>query len=112
MVQDSTKRTGGDQPRISVWRLSKWMFFALVLPCMLAIVFDVVANTWPYGTLLVACFAFPIAGILVMRASLQELQKVIDEVAPETPIENLEIDDETDDGIDYDLNNDSARNPT
>jgi hypothetical protein len=98
MVQDSTKRTGDDQPRINVWRLGKLMLFALVLPCMLAMVFDSVANTWPFGTLLVACFAFPIAGILVMRASLQELQKVIDEVAPENPADSHAQDDGTDRG--------------
>lgn len=61
------------------------MLLALVIPCTAAIVIDLLAHTWPLITLLVAAFSFPIAGFVVMRSALQELNEVIREVAPEVP---------------------------
>ena len=83
MVPENTERTGGGQPRIDIWRLGKRVLVALVIPCTLAIAIDAVAGTWPWITLAVASLAFPIAGFVVMRAAVQEMQKVIQEIAPE-----------------------------
>lgn len=70
-------------PRIDIWRLGKRMLLALILPILIAIGVDVFAGTWPFVTLLTAAFCFPIAGFLVMRAAVQEMHKVISEIAPE-----------------------------
>ena len=77
------RRAQQPPPRIDVWRLGKRMLLALMLPMLIAIVVDVLAGTWPFVTLLTAAFRFPIAGFLVMRAAVQEMQKVIAEIAPE-----------------------------
>ncbi len=60
------------------------MLIALILPVSLAIIVDMIVGLWPLLTLVVASFAFPIAGIVMVRSTMQELQKVIDELAPET----------------------------
>ena len=101
-MHEDTERTGeslprtDDTPRINVWRVGKKMLVALVIPCMAAIAIDVLAGTWPLLTLVVAGFAFPIAGFVVMRSALQELQRVIAEIAPEEPegngVDDAEID--------------------
>ena len=87
MVPENTERTGGGQPRIDVWRLGKRVLLALVIPCTVAVVIDAAVGTWPWITLAVAALSFPIAGLVVMRAAVQEMQKVIEQVAPERAAE-------------------------
>lgn len=99
-MQEQLERTGDSfartedivrqqpSPRIDVWRLGKRMLLALILPTLIAITVDVLAGTWPFVTLLTAAFCFPIAGYLVMRAAVQEMHKVIAEVAPEESSED------------------------
>ena len=57
---------------------------ALILPVTLAMVVDMVLGYWPWITLIVSSFAFPISGIVVIRSTMEELQRVIDEVAPKS----------------------------
>jgi uncharacterized membrane protein YccC len=105
-MQENTERPGAivprmegasqssKSPRIDVRRLGKRMLLALIIPCAVAIGVDFAVGTWPLATLLTAIVAFPLAGLLVMSAALEELRKVIDEVAPE-PSEDSELGVET-----------------
>lgn len=68
---------------MDIGRMAKNMVLALVLPVALAIAADIVAGTWPFITLIVSALAFPIAGIIVLRTTMQELNKVIQALAPE-----------------------------
>lgn len=81
-MQKDSEQAGARPSRISVWRLGKNLLLALVFPCTVAVAVDRLTGTWPILTLLVAGFAFPIAGFVVMRSALQEMEKVIQEIAP------------------------------
>ena len=79
------------QPRINVWRLGKNVLLCLVLPVVVAIVLDVCFGSWPIITLIVAGLAFPIAGIVVVRSTMQELERVIRELTPNEPGETTAL---------------------
>jgi UPF0716 family protein affecting phage T7 exclusion len=87
-MHNDGKQAGGGQPRINTWRISKYMLLVMVLPCTIAIIVDRLVGAWPFVTLLVAGFVFPIAGFLVMWIALQEMQKVIQQIAPPEPEAN------------------------
>lgn len=69
--------------RIDVKRLARLLFYALLLPAGVAIVFDFMLGLFPLLTLAMVVLVFPIAGFLVLRSTLREMSDVIGQVAPE-----------------------------
>lgn len=84
-------------------RLGISLFLTLVLPVGCALFLDFWLNTWPLLVMAVGLICIPLATIVVMRAALTELDRVIEEVAPlEHEIDEITIDKtvvETDDGV-------------
>ncbi len=72
---------GGEQ-RIDLWRLSRGLLLFLVVPFGLAIAGDIVFGVWPILTIAAVGLAFPVAGFVVIRSALQEMERVIRAVAP------------------------------
>jgi len=64
--------------------------FIMVLPTISAIVLDKWLGTFPYITIVAIAICFPTATFLVMRIALQEMDRVIAEVAPLLPPEVAE----------------------
>jgi hypothetical protein len=73
--------------RIDVRRLARLVFYALLLPGSLGIGSDFVFGLFPLLTLATVVLVFPIAGFLIMRAALREMEGVIQQVAPEEEAE-------------------------
>ena len=72
--------------------------FIMVLPTISAIVLDKWIGTFPYITIVAIIICFPTATFLVMRIALQEMDRVIDEVAPLLPPEATEAEELPDAG--------------
>lgn len=83
-MEQQRKSASSGQPRIDLWRLTKRTLLTLFLPVLTAIAIDVTVGTWPIITLLVAGITFPVAGIMVIHSLMQEMQRVIQVLAPET----------------------------
>ncbi len=90
-MEHQQKPVASPAPRINVWRLGRNVILALILPVSLAIVVDMIVGLWPIVTLIVASFAFPIAGIVVIRSTMQELRRVIQELEPELAPESKDL---------------------
>lgn len=72
----------GAEQRIDVRRLSRNLLLFLVLPLSLALAGDAILGVWPILTVVAVGLAFPIAGFVVSRAALDEMERVIQSVAP------------------------------
>ncbi|MDI9548104.1 MAG: hypothetical protein QM346_10965 [Chloroflexota bacterium] len=72
----------GEQ-RIDLWRLSRGLLLFLVVPISAAIAGDFVFGVWPILTIAAVGVAFPVAGFVVIRTALKEMERVIRAVAPE-----------------------------
>ncbi len=72
---------GGEQ-RIDLWRLSRGLLLFLVVPIAAAIAGDFVFGAWPILTIAAVGVAFPVAGFVVIRTALKEMERVIRAVAP------------------------------
>ena len=70
------------QPRISVKLIGSRMLMSVIGPVTVAMVVDFVTGSWPLLTLICATIAIPVGGILVLRTTMHELQRVLDELAP------------------------------
>jgi hypothetical protein len=68
--------------RIDVRRLARALVFTLVAPLTLAIILDLSLDTLPLATLVASVIFIPLATVVVSRAALSELDKVIQAVAP------------------------------
>ena len=75
-------RMSGAEQRIDVWRLSRNLLLFLVLPVSLAIAGDAILGAWPILTVVAVGLAFPVAGFVVNRAAVDEMERVIRSVAP------------------------------
>lgn len=93
MIEDGSGPVEGRPPRFDVWRLGRRMLLTLVAPVIAAMAADVYFGLWPLVTLVVAGFSFPIAGFVVLRSALQEMEKVIRELAPADPEVELSYED-------------------
>jgi hypothetical protein len=63
-----------------------------VLPCGLALAADLLLGFFPLLTIAAIVIVFPIATVVICRAALQELQRVIDQVAPPAPPAAVTVD--------------------
>lgn len=70
---------------MNVEHLAKLLTFSLILPTSTAFAVDLLIETLPWLTIIVSIFAIPLASVLVTRASLGELNRIINEVAPVEP---------------------------
>lgn len=68
--------------RIDWRKLTQPFAFVLVLPCVLAILIDFLMGWFPLVTIVALIICFPTAGYLLNRVTMQELNRVIDEIAP------------------------------
>ena len=76
------------------WRkLMNHFSLVLVLPSLLAILVDFWLGLFPLVTIVAILICFPTAGFLLNRVTLQEMDRVINEIAPVPPPE-------VEDGID------------
>jgi hypothetical protein len=69
-------------PRIDWRKLMVPFAFVLVLPSLLAILIDFWLGLFPLVTIVAILICFPAAGFFLNRVTLQELDRVINEVAP------------------------------
>lgn len=73
------------------WRKLLWLsLLIMVLPTLSAILLDWWLATFPYMTIVAILICFPSATVLVTRVALQEMDRVIAEVAP-PPLPEAEI---------------------
>ncbi len=68
--------------RINWRKLMQPFAGVLVLPCVLAILIDFLMGWFPIVTIVALIICFPTAGYLLNRVTMQELNRVIDEIAP------------------------------
>ena len=59
----------------------------LVLPFALAIAADAILGMWPILTIVAVVLVFPVAGFVIIRKVLSEMERVIRIVAPAVPVE-------------------------
>lgn len=80
--------------RIDWRKLVQPFAFVLVLPCLLAILIDFLTGWFPIVTIVAILICFPTAGYLLNRVTMQELNRVIDEIAPAPLAEEVEAPEE------------------
>ncbi len=68
--------------RIDWRKLMQPFAFALVVPCLLAILIDFLTGWYPFATIAAVVICFPTAGYLLNRVTMQELNRVFAEIAP------------------------------
>ena len=69
-------------PRINVRRLAKLLVWGLIVPLTAAFLFDNLTGTAPWATLIVVVLCIPLTTVLVSRAALQEMDRIIQVIAP------------------------------
>ena len=67
---------------MDIWRLTRLVIISLVLPVLVAVVADYLLDTLPWITIMVSLVVIPLSSIVVIRASLVEFDKIIQDVAP------------------------------
>ena len=87
MDQQHTHATPLSPPQVRIdWRrLVKWLLATLIVPVLLAILFDLLIATLPILTLITSLICIPVATIFVSRAILSEMDRVLTVLAPEVP---------------------------
>lgn len=68
--------------RINVRQLSKTFLIALAIPLATGIFVDVAFDTTPMATIVLGFIAIPLTTFFVLRATLAEFDRVIEQVAP------------------------------
>ncbi|MCX6045090.1 MAG: hypothetical protein NT075_08250 [Chloroflexi bacterium] len=74
-----------DNTRINIQRLSMSILITLLLPLVLAVLVDYSLGWMPWTTIGASLVFIPLSTIVVTRATLSELDKVIRQVAPVEP---------------------------
>ena len=69
-------------PRVDVRRLLRVLHLAGLLPLTVLIWLDLISGLWPILTLFGTAIFLPLGSFLVSRTALEEMNKVIKEVAP------------------------------
>jgi len=77
--------------RIDVRRIAKLFAITALLPLLVGVLIDVVFATSPMATIVLGFLAIPLASVLVLRSTLGEFNRVIDQVAPKLELEQEEI---------------------
>lgn len=70
---------------LNIRRLFKLVLLLLVMPLSISISLDIILDLLPWLTLIVSLISIPLASIVITRATLSELDKVIQQVAPKLP---------------------------
>lgn len=70
------------QPRIDWRKLLRLFLLVLVLPVVVAFSLDFVVGTTPILTIVAVALFIPLATVLVNRTALQEMDRIIEVVAP------------------------------
>lgn len=88
--------TVGDQsarqpPRINVGKLLQRFVVSLVLPFGAAVLVDYLIGSAPLLTVAAIVICLPLATVVVSRAALQEMGRVIDAVAPATGLPDAAV---------------------
>lgn len=73
------------QPRIDLRKLTQTFLVVLFLPTAAAVAIDLWLDMLPFVTLIVILIVFPLATFLINRTALQEMDRIIQEVAPPLP---------------------------
>ena len=89
-------------PRVDVRRLLLILVLVVMLPLTIALLLDIAVGSWPLLTLFCAVIVLPVGTFFMSRAALNEMNKVIEVVAPpdddEFSAEELSIEDSSGDG--------------
>lgn len=87
---ENAKQVSASQPqidysglRIDVKRLAGLLIYALLLPGAVAISLDLLLGLFPLLTLGAVVTLFPIAGFIILRNAVREMNQIADQVAPE-----------------------------
>ena len=83
------------EPRVDIRRLLRVLLLTGIVPLAFLIWVDLASGFWPILTLVGTVVFLPLGSFLVGRAALDEMNKVIDEVAP--------LDEASDDMLDSDM---------
>lgn len=90
-------------PRVDVRRLLLILLLVVMLPLTVALLLDLALGSWPLLTVFCALLVLPAGTFFLSRAALNEMNKVIEEVAPpdtepfadSVPVEELLADDDS-----------------
>jgi hypothetical protein len=93
-VNDAEQTVGKATARIDWRKLLVPSLFIMVLPTLMALVADKWLGTLPFITIAAIVICFPLATVIVLRIALQEMDRVIAEVAP--PLEWIPDEDAAD----------------
>ena len=69
--------------RLDVRHLTKLVLFFAVLPLGIGIALDIATGLLPYITIVVGIIFLPLASFFLTRATLSELDRIIQQLAPE-----------------------------
>ena len=68
------------------WRKpARQLLASLLFPVLLALIVDAMLGTMPLATIVVSLVCIPLSTILVIRAVLAEMDRLIEVVAPQEP---------------------------
>ena len=70
------------EPRVDIRRLLRVLLIAGIMPLTFLIWIDLASGYWPIFTLAGIAIFLPLGSFLVGRAALDEMNKVIEQVAP------------------------------
>jgi hypothetical protein len=70
------------EPRVDIYRLLRILLLAGIVPLVFLVALDLASGLWPILTLFGAVIFLPLGSYLVGRAALDEMNRVIEEVAP------------------------------
>jgi hypothetical protein len=72
------------QPRIDIVRLLRLLIGLLIAPVSSALLLDIMLGWMPWLTIITIVVFIPLATVFLIRAILDEFQKVVQMIAPES----------------------------
>ena len=74
--------------RINVRRLAMYVLLTIVMPLTIVILLDIILGWMPILTIVATIILIPLSTVLIVRATLAEMDTVIQTVAPLEPDHN------------------------
>jgi len=71
--------------RLNARRLLMILMFSLILPVLVCVVIDILFDLMPLLTIISSTICIPLASLLIIKITLSEFDRVIQDVAPEEP---------------------------
>lgn len=80
------------EPRLNVRYLTRLIFLLMLLPLGMGVIADLILDLTPFVTIATGIIFIPVASFFVTRASLSELDKVIQTISPDEHTTVISID--------------------